>query len=407
MAGIIQKIFKENWHEFLKRYTSRIRPVIKEDVQRMMDCGDISKGYKLYSCTSCDVEKKVAFTCKSRFCSSCGKVYVDNRAENMTNCLIRVKHRHMVFTIPEELRIYFRKDRKRLSILPRIAYDVLKRYFHGMNKKEKFTPGVVSVIHTFGRDLKWNPHVHLLVTEGAMGSQTEWKQYNYFHYERLRKSWQKGLLDALGKTIRKEKKEYNRIKNKLYAVYTKGFYVYGERVVKNSKAAMKYVGRYTGRPAIANSRIVKYGGETVTYYCDNKETGKREEITVSVFEFMKKVIIHIADRGFKMIRYYGIYAQKRKEKCKVIKMVHEKIKEIQKKYKSWRKRLQLSFGDDPLVCPKCSTEMELTDIVYPKIGSIIDLIRKRAYGKMEQEVYELQTNHDYLQSKMTYEPLYI
>jgi len=313
----------------------------------------------------------------------------------------------MVFTIPEELRIYFRKDRKRLSILPRIAYDVLKRYFHGMNKKEKFTPGLVSVIHTFGRDLKWNPHVHLLLTEGAMGLQTEWKQYNYFHYERLRKSWQKGLLDALSKTIKERKKEYSRLRNKLYAVYTNGFYVYGERVVKNSKAAMKYVGRYTGRPAIANSRIVKYDGKTVTYYCDNKETGKGEEITVSVFEFMKKVVIHIADRGFKMIRYYGIYAQKRKEKCKVLKMVHEKIKEIQKKYKSWRKRLQMSFGDDPLVCRKCGIEMELMDIVYPKIGSVIDWIRKGEYDKIEQEVHELQINHDYLQSKMSYEPLYI
>ncbi len=58
MAGIIQRIFKENWHEFLNRYTSRVRTVVKEDVQRMMDCGDISKGYKLYSCTSCDEEKK-------------------------------------------------------------------------------------------------------------------------------------------------------------------------------------------------------------------------------------------------------------------------------------------------------------------------------------------------------------
>jgi hypothetical protein len=115
MAGIIQRIFKENWQAFIKRFASRVRTVVKEDVQRMIDCGDIKKGYKLYSCTSCDEEKKVAFTCKSRFCISCGKVYVDNRAENMTNCLIRVKHRHMVFTIPEALRSYFRIDRKRLS----------------------------------------------------------------------------------------------------------------------------------------------------------------------------------------------------------------------------------------------------------------------------------------------------
>jgi hypothetical protein len=274
-----------------------------------------------------------------------------------------------------------------------------------MSKKENFTPGVVAVIHTFGRDLKWNPHVHLLVTEGAMGEKTEWKKYDYFHYARLRKSWQKGLIDALGKTIKKKKREFKNLVNRLYARYPDGFYVYGNRVVKNSKAAMKYVGRYTGRPAIANSRIIKYTGDTVTYYYDDHQTGERIEETISVLEFIKRVIIHIADRGFKMIRYYGIYAQKRKNKSRVIKMLNEKLIEYQQKYKSWRRRLQLSFGHDPLKCVKCGSQMELTDVVYPGIGSVIDLIHKREYAKMEQEVFELYQMNDAVKES-GYIPLY-
>lgn len=102
----------------------------------------------------------------------------------MSKVLIKVKHRHMVFSIPEEFRYYFAEKRERLSLLPKIEYDVLKRYFRKMSKKENFTPGVVAVIHTLGRGLKWKPHVHLLVSEGAMGEKTEWKKYDYFHYAR-------------------------------------------------------------------------------------------------------------------------------------------------------------------------------------------------------------------------------
>jgi hypothetical protein len=405
MSGLIQEIFRENWDDFLQVYGHRVRQVVKEDVNRMINCGDISKGHRVYSC-KCGETKKVAFTCKSRFCSSCGKVYVDNRADNMAKVLIKVRHRHMVFSIPEEFRVYFAENRDRLGILPRVAYDVLKRYFHKMNKKEEFTPGVVSVIHTFGRDLKWNPHVHLLVTEGAMGKITEWKKYDYFHYDRLRKSWQKGLITALRKTIKKKRREFDRLVNRLYAIYQDGFYVYGKRVVKNSKAAMKYVGRYTGRPAIANSRVIDYDGKSVTYYYDDHKTGKRIEEKVDVFEFMKRVIIHVADRGFKMIRYYGIYAQKRKNKCKVLKMLNEKLAEYHNKYKSWRKRIHLSFGHDPLLCPKCKSEMTLIDIYYPQIGSIMSLIHKREYEKMEQEVFELHQMNDTI-SKHYETPLYV
>ncbi len=76
-----------------------------------------------------------------------------------------------------------------------------------INKSENFMPGIVAVIHTFGRNFKWNPHVHVLVTEGGAGKKTAWRNINYFHYESLRKRWQKLLLDKLKKNIKTYKKE--------------------------------------------------------------------------------------------------------------------------------------------------------------------------------------------------------
>ena len=403
----IKEIFSDHWCAFEKQFKDRIRTVVLEDVSRMLDCGDITKGHLLYECSSCGETKKVGFTCKSRFCSSCGKIYVDARSENMAKKMIRVKHRHMVFTIAEELRIFFKRERNLLSLLPQVAYSVLKRIFKKVSKKEEYTPGVATVIHTFGGDLKWNPHVHVIVSEGGMGKLTEWKNINYFNYKSLRRSWQKGLLDALLENVTKKKRELKNIINRLYSEKKEGFYVFADRVIKNSKGAIKYVGRYTGRSAIANSRIVDYDGEKVTYYYNEKETGNRVELTVSVFEFIKRVIAHIPDRGFQMIRYYGIYANKRKDKPRIIKMLSGKLIEFANKHKSWRKRIQMSFGHDPLSCPKCETEMEMIDIVYPKIGSVLSLIQEREYAKIEREIYEYQIMDETLQVHYKKSPIYV
>lgn len=78
-SGIIKKISNDHWAGFLKLYGKKIRKNVK----------------------------KVGFTCKSRFCTSCGKVYTDKWVDNMIGELINVKHRHIVFTIPEELREFF------------------------------------------------------------------------------------------------------------------------------------------------------------------------------------------------------------------------------------------------------------------------------------------------------------
>jgi len=165
---IIKRIFQDHWDEFLREHKDKIpkemQSSVIDAVNKMLICGTKEMGYAMYLCTNCDQhpEKFVFFTCKSRFCTSCGKIYVDNWVKKMTAEILDRPHRHLVFTIPEQLRTKIYWDRDLLKVLSDIAAKVV------MENTQDLTVGIITVVHTFGRDLSFNPHVHVLVTEGGL-----------------------------------------------------------------------------------------------------------------------------------------------------------------------------------------------------------------------------------------------
>ena len=103
--------------------------------------------------------------------------------------LVNVTHRHCVFTIDENLRESFLKDRSLLDCLFHSVNSVISRMFYKMNKSKNFTPGFIMVLHTFGRDLKWNPHIHCLVCEEALDTKkNKMKNFSFISCEKLRKT---------------------------------------------------------------------------------------------------------------------------------------------------------------------------------------------------------------------------
>ena len=176
--NILQQIFLDHFEEI--KYTLKTPPVVMENIDKMIHCGDPSFGSAMYGCASCGALKFVPFRCKSRFCPSCGNLYSIQRAASMSFKFIQSVHRHCVFTIPEELRIFFRRDRSLLNCLFHSVRDVILHMFRKLNKAEHFTPGFICVLHTFGRSLQWNPHIHVLVSEVAVGRITPWKRLKHF-----------------------------------------------------------------------------------------------------------------------------------------------------------------------------------------------------------------------------------
>jgi hypothetical protein len=396
---IIKRIFQDHWEEFLDRYKDKIpedmQASVIEAVSKMLRCGTKEMGYAIYMCTNCreHPEKIVFFTCKSRFCTSCGKAYVDDWVDKMSTQILNVSHRHLVFTIPEHLRTKIYWNRELLKVLSDIAAKVVMESIHNA------TSGIITVVHTFGRDLGFNPHVHVLMTEGGLNDDANWVDVNFIPYSRLRKQWQYYLLTKLKKHFpeTKDVKDVSELIDELFSKYPNGFYVNAENKMDNARKAAKYVGRYIARPAIAESRIQSYDGETVTFSYEDHETGETKSEKLPVLQFIGRLVMHIPKKGYQMVKRYGLYARRIRpafrKALELLRRAKQQLFSFFSKHITWRQRIIDSFRKDPLVCPICGAEMELWFIWHPEYGVLYDIITDGPFDdEQEQKQEQKQEN---------------
>nr|WP_275403070.1 transposase [Sporosarcina limicola] len=162
-------------------------------------------------------------------------------------------------------------------------------------------------IPTFGSKVNFNPHVHLLVTMGGLTKTGEWKEYDYLPFKMLRKQWQTVVLKLIRKGVTEEEKK--RLEPKLQKAFSEnreGFYVHAPKQKGNVKEQLRYIGRYIRRPAIGPNRIEAYDGQFVSIKYMDKTDGVEKIETVSVEEFITRLIRYIPDEQFKTIRHYGM-----------------------------------------------------------------------------------------------------
>ena len=368
--NILQSIFTDYYKHII--YELHPRPAVIENVNKMIHCGDSSHGGAMYGCPHCGNLKFVPFRCKSRFCPSCGNKYNQLRSFHMSCKLVSCVHRHCVFTIPAELRVYFLEDRTLLDCLFHSVRDVVLRMFSKMNKTENFTPGLICILHTFGRDLKWNPHIHDLISEGGAGNITPWRPVKHFDYSFLRNAFRKVLLERLTSRIGPA---FRKVKNEMYTKHADGFYVRAKPNLCTPDITIKYISRYLGRPVIATSRIDTYDGENVTFHYTRHEDNKTVTETIPALNFIQKLIVHISEKHFKMLRYYGIYAKHHKQEKKLRKCISAEKQRFLRSIQDWRQSILLSFGYDPLCCSECGTSMLVLE-VYHKKTTLFEQYRK-------------------------------
>ena len=344
----------DNWFRYQAVYGDEVTGDQLAEVEKMLGCGELSNGYSTYICLDCGEQVKVGFSCKSRVCSRCGKVHADDWSAQLVGRLLNVVHRHMTFTVGAELWGYFAEHPESRELL----YEAANATLRGVMRGE---PGIVMVLHPYGKDLKVNYHLHILVTEGGLDEEYQWHSQGYISYSGLRKVWQYELLSRI-REKEGSRSEAGRLVRQWFGRYEKGFYVYAEPRVRAAQGIGRYIGRYIRHPAIADTRIVGYDGEQVTYYYEQRleqgQGSQRVYESVPELEFIHKVVRHIPPKQFKMVRYYGLYAP-----CKA-KKVRAKLEAIGVgrviRRLGWRKRVQRDFKRDPLQCPKCGqTSLEL------------------------------------------------
>lgn len=206
---------------------------------------------------------------------------------------------------------------------------------------------------------------------------TPWRPVKHFDYNFLRNAFRKVLLEQLVSCIGPS---FRKVKNEIYTMHADGFYVRAKPNLCTPDITIKYISRYLGRPVIATSRIDHYDGENVTFHYTRHEDDKTVTETIPALDFIKKLIVHIPEKHFKMLRYYGIYANHHKQEKKLRKCVSAEKQRFIRSIQDWRQSILLSFGYDPLCCSKCGTSMLVLEVYHKKTALFEQYRKVMKYG---------------------------
>jgi hypothetical protein len=379
-----------HWKVFVSSHRGWIRPVVFETVRKIIACRTPALGCHVYQCPNGHKIEVVPHSCKSRFCPSCGKLATDRWADGVLDDLLDVPYHHLVMSPPWQLRPIIAFNRELgLNLLARAATGCLTQWARDQHDMRM---GMVVVIHTFGGDLKWHTHVHLLVTEGGLSLDGQrWIcPYNLgwlISEAGVKKMWRYHCITALREAHRSGKlrweaksaflKVFPCFNKFLSHLYQMTWYVHIGAALLDPSATVRYIGRYTKRAVLAEYRITHYDGQVVRFaFRDYAEGGKTSYKTMPVLAFIGRLIRHVPDKHFKMVRYAGLFAPRWKTRYlaaaraalaqgnKAATKLAARAEPSKGSLLPWRQRRLAEKHKDPLVCPVCHVEMELVEVVF-------------------------------------------
>jgi len=252
---IFKRIFKDHWEGFKVRHPQFNKGQYNEPVQKMLGCGEEFSGYSEYICMGCGKDvRRIPFSCKSGFCLSCAKPYVDDFVSQVSKMLhTGVIYRHIVLTVPEQLRENFYKERynkKLLEELMRCGYRCLEDVVSTVKRKD-LKIGCIVVVQTHGRSGTYNPHLHIIMTSGGIQTEIEvWNNLGYFNYEIIHKKWQYHLFKMVKSYFATE--EVKKLIDELWKKYPQGLVanVSKGEVPESCRGIARYLARYVVSPLL-------------------------------------------------------------------------------------------------------------------------------------------------------------
>ena len=329
-------------------------------------------------------------SCRNRHCPSCGGSRQHAWVEARMRELIPCKYFHVVFTVPHALNPVFMGNRKAMfsMLFDAAHYTLLK-----LGRDDKFmgaAPGIISVLHTWGQNLSFHPHVHCIVSGGGVEHPTgRWKEAKKAKYNALfpiqvieqiyRARFLHLLKGAVGQGVvcLPAGCDLQSLLNDLYA---KRWVVYAKQPFGGPQQVVEYLGRYTHKVAISNRRIKKIDARhRVTFvYKDYASGGAKKRMRLDGAEFLRRFEQHILPRGFCKIRSCGLYANHGR-KTRVAEVLRQlKVPpHPEPAHTPWHIAFFERTGIDPLQCTECKHgRLQLVDVVRAPGGKLNPEVRR-------------------------------
>lgn len=363
----VQDIFKQFYPGYKEQFTPCIQQA--KAAEDIMNCRTEALGGHVYECEECGYTTVLYNSCRNRHCPQCQglakAVWVDQKSKD----ILDAPYFHVVFTIPSSLHSLVYQNQELLyNLMFRASAETLLE----LSRDEKYLGaqiGFLSVLHTWGQDLHYHPHIHTVVLAGGLTKHNQWRNTSkkffipvrilskkfrgkFLYY--LTQYYSQNLVMFYGDLGRY--RDPKAFKDFIRQCYEACWYSYTKRTFSGPLAVIKYLGRYTNRIAVSNSRIVSVDRHTITMTVkDYKDANRIKLVTMEGIEWIRRFLMHVLPKGFVKIRYYGLLSNRNKktklELCR--KLTLSPTYKPQFEGLTSLEILCLLVGRNVLLCPTC------------------------------------------------------
>jgi hypothetical protein len=294
-------------------------------MRHLVACRTAALGGHIDACRACGYCRISYNSCRDRHCPKCQASRQAEWLETRLSRLLPVEYFHVVFTLPEQLKPLALKNQRLIYTLLFRAASASLLQLAADPKRLGAQIGVTAVLHTWGQNLLYHPHLHCVVTGGGLSSdQSRWvkprkgfflpvkvlgKLFRGKFLAELKAAYLSGQLSLCGSVA--ELACPRRFGQLLATLYTRDWVVYCKRPFGGAEQVYRYLGRYTHRVAISNGRLVSMQEGRVRFrYKDYADEGRKKQMSLAAEEFIRRFLLHVLPKRFVRIRHYGLLASR-------------------------------------------------------------------------------------------------
>lgn len=364
----IRQIFELSYHAYLAQ--GHHQPEVKgKAAGAILNCKSGRLGVNVSQCSDCGHMEIHNNSCRNRNCPSCQAVQKEIWVDKRRAEVIYAPYFHVVFTLPHELNPLIYCNQELLyGLFHRCCAETLLE----LSADKKWlgaVPGIIQVLHTWNQEIGYHVHMHCIVSGGGLtkdGRIRSSKSKFFIPVGVLRDKFKGKYLARLSSlyesspltfssSCEKLRNPYRwkEWKNKLYEI---DWCAYVKETFNGFGNAIEYLGRYTHKIAISNSRILSLTEDTVTFSARGKKPGDpKRQITMQHTEFIRRYLMHVLPSGFQKIRYYGFLNNRMKHKNLKVIFKLQNGQRFKQRFAgtTMAELLKAVWSFDISLCPEC------------------------------------------------------
>ena len=345
---------------YCRRFGDRLLPSHRRALRAIEQCRTEALGGHVYTCPQCERVQYRYHSCRNRHCPKCQHEQAQAWLIHQESLLLPVPYFLLTFTLPAGLRRVTRRHQ-------RLLCDLLFRSSAAATQRLASDPrfiggqvGLIGVLHTWTRDLRYHPHVHYLVPAGGLAADGEtWlpARSNFLLPVRALSRLFRGHFR---RALRKDA-SFAEVPAEVWMQE----WVVHIKPVGSGHAALKYLAPYIFRVALSNRRLVRLENERVTFRYTDSRSGKTRFCTLPVHQFLHRFLQHVLPKGFVKVRYYGFFGPRNRTRLGALqRLLNLHPAEVQSTAQVSSPAPERLVAEAIVRCPDCGHPMEVR-IVLP------------------------------------------